>query len=173
MIAQPTPAVRPSGRVSPTGGSESAPGWVWVASSGAIGRALAAGDLRLPVGRDGALLRVAAGERVACFAPDAQPGGGCFLALGHVLPGGMTADRDAVGRDWACRPVAYPAAGRVPLAAVLDGALAGMGWGMSLPVGLMRLDGGSLDAIAAALTEGEEPAMAFPPVRIASLVDAD
>lgn len=150
------------------------PGWVWVASVGAIGRGRAAGDMRLPVRHDGVLRRVAAGQRVACFAPDTL-GGSCFLAVGHVLPGGMYIEHDAAGRAWACLPVAYLPSRPVPLAAVLDGALAAMGWGFSLPVGLTRLDGADLDAIAAALVAGagDDPVMAFPPIRIASLEDAD
>ncbi|MEA1652052.1 hypothetical protein UAJ10_23935 [Nitrospirillum sp. BR 11164] len=150
------------------------PGWVWVASVGAIGRGRAAGDMRLPVRHDGVLRRVAVGERVACFAPDAV-GGSCFLAVGHVLQGGLYVEQDAAGRGWACLPVAYLPSRPVPLAAVLDGALAAMGWGFSLPVGLTRLDGADLDAIAAALAgeEGDDPVMAFPPVRIACLEDAD
>ncbi|MEA1673764.1 hypothetical protein [Nitrospirillum sp. BR 11163] len=155
------------------------PGWVWVASVGAIGQGRAVGDVRLPARHDGGLRRVAAGDRVACFAPDGM-GGACFLAVGQVLPGGMYVEHDAAGRAWACLPVAYLPSRPVPLAAVLDGALAAMGWGFSLPVGLTRLDGASLDAIAAALVgkagaggDGDDSVMAFPPVRIASLEGVD
>ncbi|MBB6251487.1 hypothetical protein [Nitrospirillum iridis] len=158
--SSPVPVVQPG-----------AAGWAWVASCGAIHQALAAGDLRLPVGRDEALRLVMAGERVACFAPDAPPGAGRFLALGHVQAGGMVVDRDAAGREWACRRVAYLPTRTAPLAAVLDGALAAMGWGTSLPVGLMRLDGARLDAIACALAVFT--GIAFPPGRIASLDDVD
>ncbi|MEE3622747.1 hypothetical protein UCD39_01925 [Nitrospirillum sp. BR 11752] len=151
-----------------------AAGWVWVASVGAIGQGREAGDVRLPARHGGVLRRLGVGDRVACFAPDAM-GGAAFLTVGHVLPGAMYDERDAAGRDWACLPVAYLPSRPVRLAAVLDGALAAMGWGLSLPVGLTRLDGACLDAIALAVGghDPDQTGMAFPPVRIASLVDAD
>ncbi|MDZ5648720.1 hypothetical protein [Nitrospirillum sp. BR 11828] len=150
------------------------PGWVWVASVGAIGQGREAGDVRLPARHGGVLRRLGAGDRVACFAPDALGGAG-FLAVGQVLPGGMYIERDAMGRDWACLPMAYWPSRPVRLATVIDGALAAMGWGLSLPVGLMRLEGASLDAIALAVVghDPDQTGMAFPPVRIASLEDAD
>ncbi|TWB20895.1 hypothetical protein FBZ89_106299 [Nitrospirillum amazonense] len=171
-----TPEIAPASRHLPPAMplATGMPGWVWVASVGAIGQGRAAGDVRLPVRHEGVLRRVAAGDRVACFAPDAL-GGSCFLAVGHVLPGGRYVEHDAAGREWACLPVAYLPSRPVPLAAVLDGALAAMGWGLSLPVGLMRLDGDSLDAIVSAVGghDPDQTGMAFPPVRIASLEDAD
>ncbi|MDE1146604.1 MAG: hypothetical protein PW843_08275 [Azospirillaceae bacterium] len=146
------------------------PGWAWVASAGAVRRGMALGALRLPARADGALRRVVPGDRVLCFTP--EEGDGRFVALGYALPGGILVDTDELERVWSCLPVAYVPVLPVSLAAVMDGALAAMGWGLSLPVGLLRLDGGTLDAIAA-LMAPPVAAMVSAPGRVASLEGAD